>query len=146
MKLSKPTLLYAAYFIGVTVFFLYYLFPSEAVKDYVSYKINQAIPGINVTIDRVSPALPPGIKLQDVGITHGRRALIHIDSIKVMPGLLSFFSSKKTAKFKGRVNAGDLHGWVEAVHRDGRRAETIEGTLSGIQVQHIPALKHVIDH
>ncbi len=146
MKLSKRTLLYTAYFIGVTVFFLYYLFPSEAVKDYVAYKISQAVPGINVTIARVSPVLPPGIKLQDVGIAHGSRALININSIKVLPGLLSFFSSKKTARFKGRVNAGDLHGWVEAVHREDQRAETIEGTLAGIQVQHIPALKHMINH
>ena len=146
MKLSKRKLLYTAYFIGVTVFFLYYLFPSGAVKDYVAYKISQAIPGINVTIDRVSPVLPPGIKLHDVGIAHGRRALININSVKVVPGLLSFFSSNKTARFKGRLNAGDIDGWAEVVHRDGRRTEKIEGTLTGIQVQDIPALRHVIEH
>jgi type II secretion system protein N len=146
MKLSKRKLLYAAYFIGVTVFFLYYLFPSDAIKDYVAYKISRTIPGINVTIDRVSPVLPPGIKLHDVGIAHGNSALIDIDSVKVTPGLWSFFSSKKTASFSGRVNDGNLNGWAEADSRGDHYTEKIEGTLAGIKVQKIPALKHVIAH
>ncbi len=146
MKLSKKTLTYTAYFIGVTVFFGYYLFPSDAVKDYAAYKISQAIPGIKVTIDRASPVLPPGIKLHDIGIAHSNIALIDIDSVKVTPGLLSLFSSKKTARFKGRVNEGSLNGWAEADNRGDRYTEKIEGTLAGIQVQKIPALKHVIAH
>ena len=146
MRLSKKTLTYTAYFIGVTVFFLYYLFPSDAVKNYVANRINRAVPGIDVTVDRVSPALPPGIKLHDIDIAHGSRALMNIDSVKVIPELLSLFSSKKTARFKGRVNAGDVNGWVQADNHDGRHTEKIEGTLSGIQVQNIPALEHVIAH
>ena len=146
MKLSKRKLLYTAYFIGVTVFFLYFLFPSDAVKDYVVYKISQAMPGLGVTIDRVSPVFPPGIKLQDIGITHGGRALIAIDSVKVTPGLLSVFSSKKTARFKGRVNAGTLNGWAETDSRGAGSAELIEATFSGIQVQKIPALKNLTAH
>ena len=146
MKLSKRKLLYTAYFIGVTVFCLYYFFPSDAVKDYLAYKISQAIPGMNVTIDHVSPVLPPGIKLHEIGIAHGGRALIDIDSVEVIPGLLSLFSSRKTARFKGQVNAGTLQGWAEADSQGGRRADKVEGTFSGIQVQGIPALKHVIAH
>jgi type II secretion system protein N len=144
MSLSKRKLLYPAYFIGVSVFFLYYLFPSDAVKDYVVYKISQAIPGINVTIDRISPVLPPGIKLHAIGIAHSGRALIDIDSMKVTPGLLSLFSRKKTARFKGQINAGTLHGWVEADSRGGRLEEQLEGTLSGVQVAEIAALEGLI--
>ena len=146
MKLSKRKLLYTAYLIGVAVFSFYYLFPSDTVKGYIAYKISQAIPGINVTIDHVSPVLPPGIKLHDIGIAHGGRALIDIDTVKVTPGLLSIFSSKKTARFKGQVSAGILNGWAEADSQGERHAEKIEGTFSGIQVQRIPALKQVTAH
>ena len=146
MRLSKKTLTYTAYFIGVTVFFLYYLFPSDAVKNYVAYRISQTIPGINVTIDRVSPALPPGIKLHDIGIAHDGRTLIDIDNVRVIPGLMSVFSSKKTARFKGRLNEGNLNGWAEADNSEARYTEKIEGTLSGVQVQEIPALRHATAH
>jgi type II secretion system protein N len=146
IKPSKKTLLYTAYIIGITVFFLYYLFPSEAVKDYVAYKMSQANPGISVTIDHVSPVLPPGIKLHDVGIAYGNKALIDLDSVKITPGLLSFLSSTKTARFKGRVNAGTVQGWAEVDSRSDQRTEKIEGTISGVQVQGIPALQRLSAH
>jgi len=143
MKISKRTLLYTAYIIGITVIFLYFLFPSDAVKDYVVYKITRGNPGVSVTIDRVSPVLPPGIKLHDVGIAHGNRALVDLDSLKITPGLLSFFSNTKTARFKGHVNGGTVNGWAEVDSSKNQPAEKIEGTISGIQVQGVPALKHL---
>ena len=123
--------------------FLYYLFPSDAVRDYVVYKITRGNPGVSVTIKRVSPVLPPGIKLHDIGIAHRNRALVDLDSVKITPGMLSFFSSKKTARFKGRVNGGTVNGWAEVDNRNNQHAEKIEGTISGTQVQRIPALKHL---
>ena len=146
MKPTKKTLLYTAYIIGITVIFLYYLFPSEAVRDYVVYKIARVNPGISVTIDRVSPVLPPGIKLHAVGIAHGNQALIDLDNVKITPGLLSFFSSTKTARFKSRVNAGSVDGWAQVNRLSDQPTEKIEGTISGVQVQGIPALKRLTAH
>ena len=146
MKPTKKTLLYAAYIIGLTVFFLYYLFPSDAVKDYVAYQISRGNPDISVTIDRVNPVLPPGIKLHAVGIAHGNQALIDLDNVKITPGLLSFFSSTKTARFKSRVNAGSVDGWAQVNRLSDQPTEKIEGTISGVQVQGIPALKRLTAH
>jgi type II secretion system protein N len=143
MKPTKKTLLYAAYIIGITVIFLYTLFPSDAVRDYVVYKINRGNPDISITIDHVSPVLPPGIKLHDVDIAKRSRALVALDSVKITPGLLSFFSSTKTARFRGRINGGTVNGWAEVDSRNNQHAEKIEGTISGVQVQKIPALKHL---
>jgi type II secretion system protein N len=146
MNFSKRTLLYTAYVFGLTIFFLYILFPSEAVKDYMAYTMSRGNPDIRVTIDRVSPVLPPGIKLHDVGIAHGNMALIDLDSVKITPGLLSFFTSTKTARFKSRVSAGSVHGLAQIDQRNDRQAEKIEGTISGVQVQGIPALKRLTVH
>ena len=90
--------------------------------------------------------MPPGIKLHDVGIAQGNKALIELDSVKITPGLLSFFSSTKTARFKGRVKAGTVQGWAEVDSRSDQRTEKIEGTISGVQVQGIPALKRLTAH
>ena len=144
--MSKKTLLYTAYIIGITVLFLYYLFPSDAIKGYVAYRLNQVNPEIDISIDHISPVIPPGIKLHDVGISLGNRALFDLESIKIAPGLLSFFSSKKTARFKGRVNAGSIQGWVEIDDRNDQHTEKIEGRISDVRVQGIPALKQLTPH
>jgi len=146
MRPSKNTLLYTAYIIGITVLFLYYLFPSDAVKDYVAYKMSLGSPDIIVTIDHVSPVLPPGINLHDVGIAHGDKVLIDLDSVKITPGWLSVFSSTKTTHFKGRLNAGTVAGRTQVDSRSEQGAEKIEGTISGVQVQGIPALQGLTAH
>jgi type II secretion system protein N len=146
MKPTKRTLQYTAYVIGVTFLFMYFLLPSDAIKGYLAYRLSRGNPDISVTISRVSPVLPPGIKLHDVGIAHRNRALIDLVSLKITPGLLSFFSNKKTASFNARLNAGTVSGLAEIDSRDNKRAEKIEGTISGVQVQGIPALQHLSPH
>jgi type II secretion system protein N len=146
IKLSRKSIGYIAYFVGITAFFLYYLFPSDAVKGYVAYRLGRVNPDLDISIERISPIMPPGIKLHDVGIYRGNRALIDLESVKITPGLISFFSSKKTARFRGRVHAGNVEGWVEIENQNDQRTEKIEGTLSGIQLQAIPALEQLTPH
>ena len=143
---SNKTLLYVAYFIGITVFFLYYLFPSEAVKNYVAYRLGSVSPDFDISVEDISPVLPPGIKLHDVGISRENRALIDLESVKIMPGLLSLFSDRKTARFRGRVHDGTVEGKVEIDNRNDQHTEIIEGTISGVRVQTIPALKYLTPH
>ena len=146
MRQSRKTLSYIAYIVGITLFFLYFLFPSDAVKDYVVYQLRGANPEIDISIDRVSPVMPPGIKLHAVGISRGNRALFDFKSVKIMPGLLSFFSSRKTARFRGRISAGNVHGRMEIDRHNDQGMEKIEGTISGVRVQGIPVLQHLTPH
>jgi len=143
MKISKKSLLYTVYIIAITGFFLYYLFPSDTLKTYLAYRLSQGNPDITVTIDRVSPVIPPGINLHDVGIIHRNKAIIDLDSLKIMPGILSLFSAKSTVNFKGRVNAGTFSGRAEIDDNSGRLDVKGDGRISGIQVQGIPALQRL---
>lgn len=146
MKLSKKTLLYAAYIIGITAFFLYYLFPSDTVKMYLTYRLSQGDPDLAVTIDDVSPAFPPGIRLHDVVIAYRNETLIDLDSLKLMPELISLFAGKTNVNFKGRVNAGELSGQAELYTNSKTQSVKIDGKLSGIQVQKLPALQRLTTH
>ena len=143
MKISKASILYTAYIIAITGVFLYYLFPSDTLKTYLAYRLSQGNPDITVTIDRVNPVLPPGINLHDVGIVHQNEALIDLDSLKIMPGVLSLFSDKSTVNFKGRVNAGTFSGRAELDDTSGGQVVKCDGRISGIQVQGIPALQRL---
>jgi len=143
MKISKISLLYVVYIIAITGFFLYYLFPSDTLKTYLAYRLSQGNPDITVTIDRVSPVIPPGINLHDVGIVHQNEALIDLDNLKIMPAILSLFSDKSTVNFKGRVNAGTFSGQAEIGDNSGGQEIKCDGKISGIQVQGIPALQRL---
>ena len=143
MKISKKSLLYTVYIIGITGVFLYYLFPSDTLKTYLEYRLSQTNPDITVTIDHVSPVIPPGINLHDVGIVHQNKALVDLDNLKIMPGILSLFSDTSTVNFKGRVNAGTFSGRAEIDDNAGRLEVKGDGRISGIQVQGIPALQRL---
>ena len=140
MKPSKTTLLYTLYIIGITLFFLWYLFPSDTLKDYLAYRLGQSNPDVTVTIDRISPVLPPGIKLHEVDIAHRNVVVLEVKSLKVMPGLGSLFSGPTTFSFKGDIYEGTLSGRAEISDPKGGGLK-IDGNIAGVQVQQISALQ-----
>ena len=146
MKSTKKNLLYTAYIIGITVFFLWYLFPSDTLKNYLAYRLSQGNPDLTVTIDRISPVLPPGLKLHEVDISHQDKASIEIENLKIMPGLGSLFSDTVTVDFKGRVYEGSLSGRAEISDNPKGSGIKIDGNIAGVQVQQISALQQLSDH
>jgi len=146
MNPTKKKLLYTAYIIGITVFFLWYLFPSDTLKAYLAYRLSQGNPDLTVTIDRISPVLPPGLKLHEVDISHQDKASIEIENLKIMPGLGSLFSDTVTVDFKGRVYEGTLSGRAEISDNSKGSGIKIDGNIAGVQVQQISALQQLSDH
>ena len=145
MKPSKTTILYTAYIFGITLFFLWYLFPSDTLKGYLAFRLSQVNPGVKVTIDRISPALPPGIKLHEVDITHRNIALMELKSLKVMPGLGSLFSDTITVNFSGHLYEGTLNGRAE-ISDPKSGGIKVDGKIADVQVQQISALQQWSDH
>ena len=146
IKPNKTTLFYTAYIIGITIFFLWYLFPSDTLKDYLAYRLGQVNSDIDVTIDRISPVLPPGIKLHDVFISHQNMALFEVESLKIMPALGSLFSDTTAIDFKGSFYEGTLSGRAEINSSPEGRGIKVDSNFSGIQVQQISALQQLSDH
>jgi len=67
---TKKLFLYSLYVIFAGSFFIYYLFPSDTVREYLESKLN--IPGseFNISIAQVKPHFPPGLNLKTVGVFH----------------------------------------------------------------------------
>jgi type II secretion system protein N len=145
-KPSKKTFLYTAYIIGITIFFLWYLFPSDALKAYLAYRLTQGRPDVTVTIDRVKPILPPGIDLQHVVVARQRITLANLESLKIMPELQSLFSNRRAVKFKGRVFEGIISGRAELGDGSRENGTKIDGRVAGLQVQQISLLKQLSEH
>jgi len=138
MNNTRKWLPYSLFVIAVTTFFIYYLFPSEKVKNYITFNLNKSYPGINIAIDHVKPAFPPGLRLYNVNF-YMHDLLFRSEQIKIAPGLLSLFRSKVIFFFKGRAYTGILEGKGEFTKK--RPKVMIEGKLSGMQIKEISAVK-----
>ena len=146
MKFSKKQILYAAYIIGIVIFFLYYLFPAETLKQYIAYRLTQGNPSIKVTIDRLRASLPPGVKLFDVTVSHKGEAIIGLDNLKITPGILSMLGSTKTMSFAGDAYSGKIKGTADIDEETQPQKLTVDAELSGIQIQRISTLQRMAEH
>ncbi|MDH4205968.1 MAG: type II secretion system protein GspN [Desulfobacteraceae bacterium] len=144
MNNTKKWLLYSTYVLAAIVFFIYYLFPSEKVKNYVTSGFNRLNSNINISIDHVSPAFPPGLKLYKVNFYHMDNALLEAEQIKVAPNFLSLFRSKIIFFFKGRAYKGILEGKGEFIKNRPDQNVIIEGKYSNINIKEIHAVKQFI--
>ncbi len=143
MKNTRKWLPYLIFFIAVTVFFMYHLFPSDIVKNYIIYNLNKIYPDINITIDYIKPAISPGLRLHNVDLYHQSNSLLAAEQITIAPGLLSLLGPKSTFFFKGRAYGGIIKGKGEVSKNKPARPAMIEANISGIQVKDIPAIQNL---
>jgi type II secretion system protein N len=142
MNNTRKRLLYFLFIIGVTAFFIYYLFPSDKIKNYITVHVNKTYPDITIAVDQVTPAFPPGLRLYNVKFYHTHDPLFKMEQIKISPGLLSLFRSKINFSFKGNAYAGMFEGKGEFTKNTPELM--IDGTLSGIRLKELSVIKDVI--
>ncbi len=94
MSNTRKWLPHVIYSMGAALFFIYYLFPSDTVKNIITSNFNKANPGMSITIDHITPSFPPGLKLHHVNLYYVNDVLFKAERIKIAPNLLSLFRSK----------------------------------------------------
>ncbi len=144
MNNTRKRLLYSVYVLAVAVFFIYYLFPSDTVKNYVTSNFSTVSSDIKITIDHVRPAFPPGLKLYKVTLYHMNNALFKAEKLKVVPKLLSLFRSRVVFFFKGSAFDGVLEGRGEFKKNRPAQHVIVEGKLYDINIKEISAVKQFI--
>jgi type II secretion system protein N len=142
MNNTRKWLPYFLFILGVTAFFIYFLFPSDKIKSFITVHFNKTYPGINISVDHVKPAFPPGLRLYNVNFYHTHDLLFRMEQIKIAPGLLSLFRSKIVFFFKGSAYTGILEGKGEFTKN--RQEVMIDGKLFGIRIKEISAIKDFI--
>jgi len=141
MSNFKKGLFYAVYILAATFFFLYYLFPADAAKKYISNHLNETRPGLKITIDQVSPAFPLGLNLRAIRLQFRSDLQLHADQIKIVPGLLSLFGSEVIFIFKGRAYAGLMEGRGKMTKYGTVPRAVIDASFSDIRIKEISALQ-----
>lgn len=143
MTSKKNVLLYSVYIIFVTAFFIYYLFPSDKMKDYIILNLNNTNPDINISLDRVKLAFPLGLRLQQVNLYHQKDFLLNAEQIKIVPEFLSLFRSKPIFIFKGRTYDGVLEGKGEFTENFSTGSVVINAKISSLQIKKVDTIQQL---
>ena len=127
------------YIIVVTALFIYYLFPSDAVKKYIAFNLNKANPELNITIDNIKPVFPPGLRLYNVSLYRLSNLLLKAKQIKITPGFLSLFRPKTTFFFKAEAYEGILEGRADIM----ANKLMINADLSGVRTKDMSVVQNL---
>jgi len=146
MQFLKNRLLWAIYIICAALFFFYYLFPSDTVKEYLADRIRQTHPNLTVKMDRVRPVFPPGLKLYEVSVYHLGRRIAELEDLKIAPDILSLFSATTHLTFNGEAYGGILKGGIEIISNSSQGDVLVGADLAGFQVGRIEALRSLTTH
>lgn len=146
MQIFKSRISWAIYIICAALFFFYYLFPSDAIKEYLADRVRRAHPYLTVKISHVKPAFPPGLKLYNVSVFHLGQAIAGLDNLKISPDILSLFLATTHLRFEGNGYGGILKGRADIIKTSAGRTVMMDADLTGIQVNQIEALSIVTTH
>ncbi len=138
----KKKIIYAGYIFSITLFFLYYLFPGDAVTSYVNHNISRMMsPDVVVKIKQLKPDFPPGVKLLSPEVSYQNQLMGGADTMTVTPAYGSLFKETKAFFIHGDLYGGVLDAEVRAAGFRPDADVDLEAVFEGIQISGIPAVQ-----
>jgi len=138
---------YAIYCIIVAVGLLYYRFPSDALRDYVQIRANNLHTPFFLSVDKLRPWPPFGLKLGQTEISFKDRPdikLFRTDSLLVRPEAWSFLKGKGKYCFECLAYGGDVEGCIHFKDNSISAPFNTEIELNNIRIGNYKYLKHPI--
>lgn len=110
---NKKWLGYGVYVVLVTVMLLYYLFPAQAVEEFLDNSVSRINPGFAFKAEKIGPGIPPGLRITTGTIyldnTSGP-AVFKADSFFIGPQILKLIKGAYNFDLEGRAYSGDMNG------------------------------------
>jgi type II secretion system protein N len=123
------------------VFFLYVLFPEKAVKTYLGARLTTMDPTLTMSVDAISPAIPPGLKIKGMALNRGGTLLARVDQARLSAVLSSLFNDQKRFLFEARLADGNVDGQIFMEGSGPYARLRMEADLSGIRLERLDALQ-----
>lgn len=146
MKFIKTGIAWTVFIICAGLLFLYALFPTDALKEYMADFVRQTNPNLRLEIGRLKLGFPPGLQLYDVSVYHSNQAIADLENVKIWPDILSLFLATTHISFKGNGHGGNFRGGVDIIKNAENREVIIDADLAGIQVGQLDALSVLTTH
>jgi len=144
---NKRWLGYIFYCIILAVFLLYYRFPSDALRDYLQIRANNLNTPLFLSIDRIKPWPPFGLRLWQTEISFKdkpAKVIFGADSLLFRPSAWSFFRGKGKYCFECLAYGGDISGCVYFENNNMAAPFTSEIELKDIRIGTYEYLKDLI--
>jgi len=139
---KKVWLAYSLYGFAVAIFFLYYLFPVEAVKNYANSEVSRTFPQLRTRIDQAQLVFPMGLRFENVAVFQQNNPFLEIERITIKPSWLSLIGGQKSITYAARTSGGRIEG--DAAFKS--EQITFNGNLDKVRLEEIPALQRSIPH
>lgn len=138
---------YTVYCIIVTVGLLYYRFPSDALRDYVQIRANNLNTPLFLSIDRMKPWPPFGLRLGQTEVSLKDKPdikLFRADSLLVRAEVWPFFKGKGKYCFECLAYGGDLKGCISFKENSIKAPFNTKIELKNIRIGNYKYLKYSI--
>ncbi|MBW1740116.1 MAG: type II secretion system protein GspN [Deltaproteobacteria bacterium] len=116
MSNYKKWLGYFLFVLILTTSLLYYRFPSDAVQDYLQAIVERADPRVALSIDRMEPWLPVGLKIMGTELAikdMPDKIIFRADRLLLKPQLWSLLHGEAKYCFDCLAYNGGLRGYVK---------------------------------
>jgi len=138
---------YLLYCIALTLFLLYYRFPSDAIYNYLKITVNNLDTPLILSVDRINPWLPLGLRLGNAEISLKNRQALSIfraDSLLVRPEVWSFIKGKKKYWFECIAYEGDVRGSIYFSKQSVITPFNTEISVKGVQIGSYENMKDLV--
>ncbi len=129
---------YCLYAVILAIFFIYILFPSKDIREYLIRSAGNIHPDLVVSIKKVSPTLPPGIKIKDIRMSlrnNPEEMVFQSEQIYVRPKILSLITGNNKYAFKGRLYDGTVSGLVQSAKSPDKNAVEVRISMENISIR-----------
>jgi type II secretion system protein N len=138
---------YILYAVLLILGFLYILFPSQDIKNYLEVKVeNSSIP-VHISMEDVSPSFAFGFNLLAVEFSLSdapQETLLRADRLFIRPGLWAYLQGTSKYCFDGHLNDGSLEGCVHFNKDDSDTPFSTSVTLKDIRMDGFENLTNLI--
>ena len=107
---------YTLYAILLGIALLYYMFPSDAVKEYLEATARKVSPNFLLRVGDVRPSYSFGLTFEDATLSHKahpRTSLFLADSLLIRPVVWSLLYGRSRYSFTGRAYDGEVKGFLD---------------------------------
>jgi type II secretion system protein N len=126
---------------------LYFRFPSDAVEDYFRARGERAQPPLALSVDRIGPLIPYGLKFAKTRVSlrdSPGSIILNADRISVRPSLLSLLGAKSDYSFSCAAYKGDTSGNIRLWQNEKARSVDTEIELTDVDLGEYAYLRELI--
>lgn len=138
---------YILYALILTMALLYFRFPSDAVEDYFRAQGVSANPPLALSVDRIGPLIPYGLKFVKTRVSlldSPDSLILKADRLSLRPSLLSLLGGKPDYSFHCAAYKGDTSGSIRLWQEETARSIDTEIELTNVDLGEYAYLRELI--